>query len=124
MISDQDFRKFHYNILGADSALKGDLILSGDAITRQRFEEEIFSRAVNSNTIPLARDGSDSKSVEDTTRALKVAQGAYEVMGRRMRKVTERVSYHASRGTGVVPPPSEPIDVTAEATLAVEDDAE
>ena len=32
MINDQDFRQFHYNILGVKSQVIGDLILSGDAI--------------------------------------------------------------------------------------------
>jgi cytoskeletal protein CcmA (bactofilin family) len=32
MIKDQDFREFHYNILGKSSSLTGDLVLSGDSI--------------------------------------------------------------------------------------------
>lgn len=32
MIQDQDFREFHYNVLGAKSKFIGDLTLYGDAI--------------------------------------------------------------------------------------------
>ena len=32
MIKDQDFRDFHYNVLGAKSKFVGDLVLCGDAI--------------------------------------------------------------------------------------------
>ena len=32
MIKDQDFREFHYNVLGAKSKFIGDLTLCGDAI--------------------------------------------------------------------------------------------
>jgi len=32
MIKDQDFREFHYNVLGAKSKFIGDLTLFGDAI--------------------------------------------------------------------------------------------
>jgi cytoskeletal protein CcmA (bactofilin family) len=32
MIRDQDFREFHYNVLGAKSKFVGDLSLCGDAI--------------------------------------------------------------------------------------------
>ena len=32
MIKDQDFREFHYNVLGAKSKFIGDLTLYGDAI--------------------------------------------------------------------------------------------
>ena len=32
MMTDQDFKDFHYNVLGAKSKINGDLELSGDAI--------------------------------------------------------------------------------------------
>jgi cytoskeletal protein CcmA (bactofilin family) len=32
MISDQDFKEFHYNMFGARSKVKGDLVLYGDTI--------------------------------------------------------------------------------------------
>jgi cytoskeletal protein CcmA (bactofilin family) len=41
MINDQDFRNFHYNVLGSNSSLKGDLILSGDAIITSSIEGSI-----------------------------------------------------------------------------------
>ncbi len=44
MIDDQDFRKFHYNILGVKSQVIGDLILSGDAIITSSVEGSIEVR--------------------------------------------------------------------------------
>jgi cytoskeletal protein CcmA (bactofilin family) len=41
MISDQDFRQFHYNILGTNSRVVGDLILSGDAIITSTIEGSV-----------------------------------------------------------------------------------
>jgi cytoskeletal protein CcmA (bactofilin family) len=41
MINDQDFRNFNYNVLGSSSSLKGDLVLSGDAIITSRIEGSI-----------------------------------------------------------------------------------
>ena len=32
MIEDQDFRDFHYNVIGGKSSITGDLVLSGDSI--------------------------------------------------------------------------------------------
>lgn len=42
MIQDQDFKEFRYNILGIDSEIKGDLVLSGDAIITSRIEGSIL----------------------------------------------------------------------------------
>lgn len=41
MINDNDFRKFHYNILGVKSKVIGDLILSGDSIITSSVEGSI-----------------------------------------------------------------------------------
>jgi cytoskeletal protein CcmA (bactofilin family) len=41
MMTDQDFRQFHYNILGTNSRVVGDLILSGDAIITSTIEGSI-----------------------------------------------------------------------------------
>lgn len=41
MIQDQDFREFKYNILGSNSEIVGDLVLSGDAIITSRIKGSI-----------------------------------------------------------------------------------
>jgi cytoskeletal protein CcmA (bactofilin family) len=41
MINDQDFKNFHYNVLGAKSRINGDLILAGDAIINSQIEGSI-----------------------------------------------------------------------------------
>lgn len=41
MISDQDFKDFQYNVLGAKSKITGDLVLSGDAIVNSHIEGSI-----------------------------------------------------------------------------------
>jgi cytoskeletal protein CcmA (bactofilin family) len=41
MMTDQDFRQFHYNVLGTNSRVIGDLILSGDAIITSTIEGSI-----------------------------------------------------------------------------------
>jgi cytoskeletal protein CcmA (bactofilin family) len=41
MIQEQDFKEFKYNILGANSKIVGDLVLSGDAIITSRIEGSI-----------------------------------------------------------------------------------
>jgi cytoskeletal protein CcmA (bactofilin family) len=41
MINDQDFKDFHYNVLGAKSRITGDLVLSGDAIINSQIEGSI-----------------------------------------------------------------------------------
>lgn len=41
MINDQDFKDFNYNVLGAHSKIKGDLVLSGDAIVNSHVEGSI-----------------------------------------------------------------------------------
>jgi len=41
MIQEQDFKEFKYNILGSNSTIKGDLVLSGDAIITSRIEGSI-----------------------------------------------------------------------------------
>jgi cytoskeletal protein CcmA (bactofilin family) len=41
MINDQDFKNFHYNVLGAKSRINGDLILAGDAIINSQVEGSI-----------------------------------------------------------------------------------
>jgi cytoskeletal protein CcmA (bactofilin family) len=41
LINDHDFRQFNYNILGVKSRIKGDLILSGDAIITSTIEGSI-----------------------------------------------------------------------------------
>jgi cytoskeletal protein CcmA (bactofilin family) len=40
-MNDTDFRKFNYNVLGTNSSIKGDLILSGDAIITSKIEGSI-----------------------------------------------------------------------------------
>jgi cytoskeletal protein CcmA (bactofilin family) len=42
MINDQDFRQFNYNVLGTNSKIVGDLILSGDAIITSHIEGSIL----------------------------------------------------------------------------------
>lgn len=42
MMDDRDFRNFHYNVLGAQSRINGDLILSGDAIVNSHVEGSII----------------------------------------------------------------------------------
>lgn len=44
MIQDQDFRDFRYNVLGAESTITGEIILSGDAIITSRIEGSIEMR--------------------------------------------------------------------------------
>lgn len=41
MMNDQDFRQFHYNVLGVKSKVVGDLILSGDAIITSEIQGSI-----------------------------------------------------------------------------------
>lgn len=41
MINDQDFKDFHYNVLGAKSRITGDLVLAGDAIINSHVEGSI-----------------------------------------------------------------------------------
>jgi len=41
MINDQDFKNFHYNVLGAKSRITGDLVLAGDAIINSTVEGSI-----------------------------------------------------------------------------------
>lgn len=41
MMNDQDFRQFHYNVLGTNSRVMGDLILSGDAIITSHIEGSV-----------------------------------------------------------------------------------
>jgi cytoskeletal protein CcmA (bactofilin family) len=41
VINDQDFRQFHYNILGKSSKILGDLTLSGDSIITSSIEGSI-----------------------------------------------------------------------------------
>lgn len=41
MINDHDFRQFNYNILGVKSKVKGDLVMSGDAIITSHLEGSI-----------------------------------------------------------------------------------
>lgn len=41
MINDQEFKNFHYNILGANSRITGDLMLTGDAIVNSSIEGSI-----------------------------------------------------------------------------------
>jgi cytoskeletal protein CcmA (bactofilin family) len=42
MIQDQDFKNFHYNVIGSQSIIKGDLILSGDSIINSYIEGTIL----------------------------------------------------------------------------------
>lgn len=41
MIKDQDFREFHYNMLGSRSRIVGDLVLYGDTIITSQVEGSI-----------------------------------------------------------------------------------
>lgn len=41
MINDQDFKDFHYNVLGAKTRIQGDLTISGDAIINSTIEGSI-----------------------------------------------------------------------------------
>lgn len=41
MINDQDFKDFHYNVLGAKTRIHGDLTISGDAIINSTIEGSI-----------------------------------------------------------------------------------
>lgn len=41
MITDKDFKDFHYNVLGAKSKIQGDLVLCGDAIVNSHIEGSI-----------------------------------------------------------------------------------
>jgi len=41
MINDNDFKDFHYNVLGAKSRITGDLVLAGDAIINSQVEGSI-----------------------------------------------------------------------------------
>jgi cytoskeletal protein CcmA (bactofilin family) len=41
MIKDQDFKDFHYNVLGAKSRIIGHLVLAGDAIVNSHIEGSI-----------------------------------------------------------------------------------
>lgn len=41
MINDQDFREFHYNMLGSRSKIVGDLVLFGDTIITSQIEGSI-----------------------------------------------------------------------------------
>ena len=41
MIQDQDFKNFQYNVIGSQSSIKGDLILSGDSIVNSIVEGTI-----------------------------------------------------------------------------------
>jgi cytoskeletal protein CcmA (bactofilin family) len=40
-MNETDFRKFNYNVLGANSSIKGDLTLTGDAIITSRIEGSV-----------------------------------------------------------------------------------
>lgn len=51
MIQDQDFKEFRYNILGADSEIKGDLVLSGDTIITSKIEGNIIIRGEGKLTL-------------------------------------------------------------------------
>ncbi len=44
MIKDQDFREFHYNVLGAKSVITGNLILLGDTIITAYIEGSVEIR--------------------------------------------------------------------------------
>jgi hypothetical protein len=41
MIDDQDFRDFHYNVIGGKSSITGDLVLSGDSIINSQINGSI-----------------------------------------------------------------------------------
>ncbi len=51
MIQDQDFRQFNYNVLGTNSKVIGDLILSGDAIITSAVEGSIEVRGKGKLTL-------------------------------------------------------------------------
>lgn len=51
MIKDQDFREFHYNILGKNSSLTGDLVLSGDSIITSHITGSIEVRVEGKLTL-------------------------------------------------------------------------
>lgn len=53
MINDQDFRQFHYNILGVKSQVIGDLILSGDAVITSSVQGSI--EVIDSGKLVLER---------------------------------------------------------------------
>lgn len=40
-MNDQDFKDFHYNVLGSKSRVQGDLVLSGDSIISSHVEGSI-----------------------------------------------------------------------------------
>lgn len=40
-MNDQDFKNFHYNVIGSKSHIKGDLLLSGDTIINSSIEGKI-----------------------------------------------------------------------------------
>jgi cytoskeletal protein CcmA (bactofilin family) len=44
MISEDEFKKFQYNVLGANSSIRGDLVLTGDAIITSCVEGSIEVR--------------------------------------------------------------------------------
>lgn len=41
MMDDKDFRDFNYNVLGASSSFKGDIVFSGDCIVNSHIEGSI-----------------------------------------------------------------------------------
>jgi cytoskeletal protein CcmA (bactofilin family) len=41
MIDDQDFKNFHYNVIGGKSSITGDLTLSGDSIINSQIHGNI-----------------------------------------------------------------------------------
>lgn len=41
MIRDQDFREFHYNVLGAKSSITGNLVLLGDTVITSHIEGSV-----------------------------------------------------------------------------------
>lgn len=41
MIKDQDFREFHYNVLGLNSKITGDLFLCGDSIITSEIQGNV-----------------------------------------------------------------------------------
>ena len=44
MMTDQDFKEFHYNVLGSKSRIVGDLVLSGDSIVTSHIDGSIEVR--------------------------------------------------------------------------------
>lgn len=44
MINDQDFKVFNYNVMGAQSSITGDLVLSGDSIINSKVHGSIEVR--------------------------------------------------------------------------------